>query len=128
MNLSVHAIVFISLLVLYQVVLTMWSFRRDGSIAVGCLVAFIPVAGLPYLLYRQRRQILDNHIAGALTYLFLFITVFVFLLWYPKAMEDDIPWALIHTMQFFAFLGLANLTLAPFKDPDSIPGSRRPQV
>jgi hypothetical protein len=43
-------------------------------------------------------------------------------------MEDDIPWALIHTMQFFAFLGLANLTLAPFKDSDSIPGSRRPQV
>ena len=128
MNLSVHAIVFISLLVSYQVALTAWSFRRDGSIAVGFLVAFIPLAGLPYLLHRQRSHLLDNHIAGAMTYLFLLIAVFVFLLWYPKAMDDDIPWALIHTMLFFAFLGLANLTLAPFKDPESIPGSRRPPV
>jgi hypothetical protein len=116
MNLSVHAIVFVVLLVVCQSLLTLWSFRRGGSVAVGCLVAFLPLVGVPYLLYRQRGGIQDNHIAGALTYLTLLVGAFAFLTWYPKAMEDDIPWALIHTMQFFAFLGLANLIFSPFRE------------
>jgi len=114
--LSIHAIVFIALVVVFQSSLTLWSFRRDGSAAVGLLVAFVPLAGIPWLLYRQRARLQDNHIAGAMTYLTLLVAAFVFLTWYPKAMDDDIPWALIHTMLFFGFLGLANLTLSPFRE------------
>lgn len=116
MNLSVHSVVFVVLLVVCQSLLTLWSFRRGGSVAVGFLVAFLPLVGVPYLLYRQRDAVQDNHIAGALTYLALLVGAFAFLTWYPRAMDDDIPWALIHTMQFFAFLGLMNLLFAPFRE------------
>jgi hypothetical protein len=113
-SISVQALVFFGLLLLFQSILIFWSFRRDASVAALFLVALFPFAGVPIFLYRNRSQVRDNHIAGALTYLVLIISAFVFLLWYPKAMEDDIPWALIHTMQFFSFLGLANLVMAPF--------------
>lgn len=114
-NLTVHAVVFLALLVFFQALLTLWSFRHDGSVSVGILVAFLPVIGVPWLLYRRRSQTQDNHIAGALTYLALIVAAFGFLFLYPKLMDDEIPWALIHTMQFFGFLGLANLILSPFK-------------
>ncbi len=84
-------------------------------------MAFIPLLGVPYLLYRHRRIMLDNHFAGALVYLVLLPCAFFFLLWYPKIMEEDIPWALIHTMQFFGFLGLANLVATPARQEDDLP-------
>jgi hypothetical protein len=111
--LSVHGIVFLSFLLIFQSVLIFWSFRLTGSAAVVFLVAFLPMAGVPLVLHRNRASIRDNHIAGAVTYVILFISVFAFLFWYPEAMEDDIPWTLIHTMQFFSFLGLVNLVLSP---------------
>jgi hypothetical protein len=111
--LSIHGIVFLSLLLFFQSVLIFWSYRLTGSTAAVFLVAFLPIVGVPQVLYRNRASIRDNHIAGAVTYLVLFVSVFAFLFWYPQAMEDDIPWALIHTMQFFSFLGLANLVLSP---------------
>ncbi len=115
-SVPIQALVFFGLLLFFQSVLIFWSFRRDASAAFIFLVALFPFVGVPVLLYRNRSRVRDNHIAGALTYLTLIVSAFVFLLWYPKAMEDDIPWALIHTMQFFSFLGLANLVMAPFKE------------
>ena len=112
----VNAYVFIGLLLFYQAALVFWSFRRNAPAGLVFLVALVPHAGVPYLLYRERSRVKDNHIAGALTYLMLVVTAFVFLFWYPDAMDDDVPWALIHTMLFFAFLGLANLILAPFRE------------
>ena len=116
--LSIHGIIFIGILLFFQSVLIFWAWRTDGSAAIVFLVAFLPLAGLPWILYRHRTRIKDNHIAGATTYLLLFVGAFAFLLWYPKAMDDDIPWALIHTMQFFSFLGLANLVLSPTRESD----------
>ena len=114
-SISIQALVFFGLLLFFQSILLFWSFRRDASVAALFLVALFPFAGVPILLYRNRSRIRDNHIAGALTYLILIVSAFVFMLWYPKAMEDDIPWTLIHTMQFFQFLGISNLVLAPLK-------------
>jgi len=111
-----HGIVFFALLLLFQVALTVWGWRRGASTATIFLVAFLPFIGVPYLLHRQRHAVRDNHIAGALTYVVLLLGAFFFLLWYPGMMEDDIPWALIHTMQFFGFLGLANLLMSPYGD------------
>ena len=113
-SVPIQGVVFFGLLLFFQSILIFWSFRRNASVASLFLVALFPFAGVPVLLYRNRSRIRDNHIAGALTYLTLIVSAFVFLLWYPKAMDDDIPWALIHTMQFFSFLGLANLVMAPF--------------
>jgi hypothetical protein len=115
--LSPHGLVFLGLLLFFQTVLIFWSWRHGGSAAVF-LVAFVPPAGVPWVLYRNRSRIKDNHIAGALTYLVLLVGAFAFLFLYPKAMDDEIPWTLIHTMQFFGFLGLANLVLSPAGDAD----------
>lgn len=120
--LSTHGLVFLGLLLLFQSVLIFWSWRRGGTAAAVFLVAFVPLAGVPWILYRTRSRIRDNHIAGAITYLLLLVGAFAFLFWYPKAMEDEIPWALIHTMQFFAFLGLANLILSPTRDAEEPQG------
>jgi len=120
--LSIHGIVFLCLLLFFQSVLVFWLCRSSGSAAVVFLVAFVPLAGIPWALYRNRSRIKDNHIAGALTYLLLFVAAFAFLFWYPGAMEDDIPWALIHTMQFFGFLGLVNLILSPSREAEEPQG------
>lgn len=118
MNLSVHAIVFIGILLFFQTLLIIWSSRQGASAGIVFLTAFVPFVAIPLFLARNRARARDNHVAGALTYLTLIVTAFGFLFWYPKAMEDDIPWALIHTMLFFAFLGLANLVMAPFSKAD----------
>jgi len=116
--LTIHGIIFLGILLFFQSILIFWAWRTDGSAAMVFLVGFLPPVGLPWILYRLRSRTKDNHIAGAVTYLLLFVGVFGFLLWYPRAMEDDIPWALIHTMQFFSFLGLANLVLSPTRESD----------
>ena len=115
MTFTVQSGVYLGLFLFFQSILVFWSFRRDAPGLHVFLVALLPFVGVPLVLYRNRGRIHDNHVAGALTYLILMATTFAFILWYPKAMEDDIPWALIHTMQFFGFLGLANLVMAPFR-------------
>ena len=116
--LSPHGLVFLGLLVFFQCAVIVWSWRTDGSAGMVFLAGFVPLAGLPWILYRHRARMKDNHFAGAMTYLLLLVGVFAFLLWYPRAMDDDIPWTLIHTMQFFSFLGLANLVLSPTRGSD----------
>jgi len=111
--LTVNSIVFTALLVVFQILATVWAWRQGQGGPSLVLAAFLPFIGIPWILYRMRGTIRDNHIAGAMTYIILFIAIFPFLTLYPKWMDDDVPWALIHTMQFFAFLGLANLVLTP---------------
>ena len=114
--LNVNSVVFIVLLVVFQILLTIWAWRQNRGSGVLVLAAFVPFIGIPWLLVRMRDVIRDNHIAGALTYVTLFIAPFPFIFYYPGWMDDVIPWALIHTMQFFGFLGLANLILTPLRE------------
>jgi hypothetical protein len=114
--LNAHSVTFIVLLVLFQIFVTVWVWRQKRGTGTLVLSAFVPFVGIPWLLVRMRDVIRDNHIAGALTYVTLLIAVWPFIFWYPGWMEDDIPWALIHTMQFFGFLGLANLVLTPLRE------------
>jgi hypothetical protein len=125
--LTIHGIIFLGILLFFQSILIFWAWRTDGSAAMVLLVGFLPPVGLSWILYRHRRRMKDNHIAGAVTYLLLLVGAFGFLLWYPRAMEDDIPWALIHTMQFFSFLGLANLVLSPTRESDEPHGWITPE-
>lgn len=114
--LNVNSIVFIVLLVVFQILVTIWAWRQNRGSGVLALAAFAPFIGIPWLLIRMRDVIRDNHIAGALTYVTLLIAPFPFIFFYPGWMDDIIPWGLIHTMQFFGFLGLANLILTPLRE------------
>ena len=113
MNPELHLPLFLAFFVAQQGLLTLWSYRAGGSTPTALLVALIPLVGLPYQLRALRARLLDNHIAGALTYLALITSCFGFYLFMPA---DERPWMLIHTMALFAFLGTANLIFTRLKD------------
>ena len=96
-----------------QGLLTLWSYRASGSTPTALLVGLLPVVGLPYQLWQLRARIVDNHVAGALTYLALVAAGFGFYLLMPS---DETPWMLILTMAGFAFLGMANVLGTRLKD------------
>ena len=96
-----------------QGLLTLWSYRASGSTPTALLVGLLPVVGLPYQLWQLRARIVDNHVAGAVTYLALVAAGFGFYLLMPS---DERPWMLIHTMAAFAFLGMANVLGTRLKD------------
>lgn len=106
MNPELHLPVSLSAFVLMQGLLTLWSYRVSGSTPNALLVALLPLVGLPYQIWLLRSRVVDNHIAGALTYLALVGASVGFYLFMPS---DETPWMLIHTMAIFAFLGLANV-------------------
>jgi hypothetical protein len=104
---------FLAAVVLLQGALTLWAYRTSRSTPVALLVALLPVVGLPYQLWQLRARLVDNHLAGAITYLGLLVASWSFYLLKPA---DDIPWMLIHTMSVFAFLGLANVVGTQLKE------------
>ena len=112
--------IFLAILGLLQVMLVFWAHRRTAAAPITALVAFLPLIGLPYLLYRDRRRIRDNHIAGALTYLVLFVGAVAFLsVGDPALFVEDAegpPWSVIYTMQLFSFLGVLNLIATDYKE------------
>ena len=106
MSPELHLPVFLAALVAMQGLLTLWSYRTSGSTSTALLVGLLPPVGIPYQLWLLRTRLLDNHIAGALTYLALIAACLGFYFLTPP---DETPWMLIHTMAAFAFLGTANL-------------------
>ncbi|HEY6000462.1 MAG TPA: hypothetical protein VI078_14330 [bacterium] len=100
-------------LVAMQGLLMLWSQRVSGSTPTALLVGLLPLVGLPYLLWQLRSRLVDNHIAGAITYLALVVACFGFYFLEPA---DERPWMLIHTMAVFAFLGNANVIGTRLKD------------
>lgn len=113
MSPELHWPVYLSAAVVLQGMLTLWAYRASGSTPVAMLVALLPPLGLPYLLWTLRSRLLDNHLAGAVTYLVLLVAALVFTQAFP---EDETPWGLIYTMQVFAFLGVANLAGTELKE------------
>lgn len=99
--------------VLLQGALTLWSFRRSGSMPTALLVAFLPVVGLPYLLWQLRARLFDNHVAGAITYLGIFVAGPAFYFTMPA---DETPWMLLNTMALFALIGVANVVGTAVRD------------
>ena len=117
MSPELHLPVFLAAIVAMQGLLTLWSLRASGSTPTALLVGLLPLVGLPYQLWQLRSRLVDNHIAGAITYLALVAAClgfyFYYRIWMP---DDDQPWMLIHTMAIFAFLGNANLIGTRLKD------------
>jgi hypothetical protein len=113
MNPELHLPIFLSTFAMLQGLLTSWSYRTGGSASVALLVALLPPIGLPYQLWHLRSRLLDNHIAGTITYLALITACFGFYFLTPA---DETPWMLIHTMVIFAFLGTANVIGTNLKD------------
>jgi len=108
-----HLPVFLAVIAAMQGLLTLWSYRASGSTPTTLLVALLPLVGLPYQLWQLRSRLVDNHVAGAITYLALVVACFGFYFGMPA---DETPWMLIHTMAIFAFLGTANLIGTQLKD------------
>lgn len=106
MSPELHLLVFFAAFVVMQSLLALWSYRASGSTPNALLVGLLPAVGLPYQLWQLRSRLVDNHIAGALTYLALMVACFGF---YALKPPDETPWMLIHTMAIFAFLGMANV-------------------
>ena len=113
MSPELHLPVFLAAVVAMQGLLTLWSLRASGSTPTALLVGLLPLIGLPYQLWQLRTRLVDNHIAGAVTYLALVASCFGFYFLMP---DDETPWMLIHTMAIFAFLGNANLIGTRLKD------------
>lgn len=113
MSPELHLPVFLAAFVLMQGLLTLWALRVSGSTPNALLVALLPPVGLAYQLWLLRSRLVDNHVAGALTYLALVASCFGFYLLMPA---DETPWMLIHTMAIFAALGMANLIGTKLKD------------
>lgn len=113
MSPELHLPVFLAAVVAMQGLLTLWSLRASGSMPTALLVGLLPLVGLPYQLWQLRARLVDNHIAGAITYLALVAASFGFYFLMPA---DETPWMLIHTMAIFAFLGNANLIGTRLKD------------
>jgi hypothetical protein len=110
---ELHLPIFLAAIVAMQGLLTLWSLRASGSMPTALLVGLLPLVGLPYQLWQLRARLVDNHIAGAVTYLALVAASFGFYFLMPP---DETPWMLIHTMALFAFLGNANLIGTRLKD------------
>ena len=108
--------VFLAAIVAMQGLLTLWSVRASGSTPTALLVGLLPLVGIPYQLWQLRARLVDNHIAGAITYLALVASCFGFYFFYLFTAADETPWMLIHTMAGFAFLGNANLIGTRLKD------------
>ena len=104
---------FLAAVAALQGVLTLWSYRTSGSPPTAILVALLPVVGLPYHLWQLRARLVDNHIAGAITYLVLLVSSFAFYFLKPP---DETPWMLIFTMGVFAILATANLIGTRLRD------------
>jgi hypothetical protein len=100
---ELHLPVFLAAFVVMQGLLALWTYRASGSTPNALLVALLPLVGLPYQLWSLRARLVDNHVAGALTYLALVAACFGFYLLMPA---DETPWMLIHTMAIFAALGM----------------------
>ncbi len=113
MSPELHLPLFLASVVAMQGLLTLWSYRASGSTSTALLVALLPPVGLPYQLWQLRLRLVDNHVAGALTYLGLVAACFGF---YALLPADETPWTVIHTMAIFAFLGTANLIGTRLKD------------
>ena len=113
MSPELHLPLFLGAFVLLQGLLTLWSYRASGSAPTAVLVALLPLVGLPYQLWQLRARLVDNHVAGAVTYLALLAACFGFYFLMPA---DETPWMLIHTMALFAFLGNANIIGTRLKD------------
>ena len=116
MSPELHLPVFLAALVAMQGLLTLWTYRVTGSAPMAVLVALVPAVGLPYQLWQLRARLVDNHVAGAITYIALLAACFGFYLYYLFTAADETPWMLIHTMAGFAFLGNANLIGTRLKD------------
>jgi hypothetical protein len=110
---ELHLPVFLAAIVAMQGLLTLWSLRASGSMSTALLVGLLPLIGLPYQLWQLRARLVDNHVAGAVTYLALLAACFGFYVLMPA---DETPWMLIHTMALFAFLGNANIIGTRLKD------------
>lgn len=104
---------FLAAVTALQGLLTLWSYRASGSPPTALLVGLLPLVGLPYQLWQLRSRLVDNHIAGAVTYLVLLASSFAFYILKPP---DETPWMLIFTMCIFALLGVANLIGTKLKD------------
>ena len=113
MSPELHLPVFLAAIVAMQGLLTLWSLRASGSMSTALLVGLLPLIGLPYQLWQLRARLVDNHVAGAVTYLALLAACFGFYFLMPA---DETPWMLIHTMALFAFLGNANIIGTRLKD------------
>jgi hypothetical protein len=113
MSPELHLPVFLAVFVVMQGVCALWSYRTSASAPTAMLVALLPPVGLPYQLWQLRPRLVDNHVAGAITYLCLIAACFGFYFFEPA---DETPWMLIHTMAIFAFLGLANVIGTRLKD------------
>lgn len=113
MNPEVNLPLLLCALVALQGALTFWSYRRGGSLSTALLVALLPVVGLPYQFWQLRARLFDNHIAGAITYLALFIAGPAF---YFKLPADETPWMLLNTMALFALIGVANVIGTALRD------------
>jgi hypothetical protein len=110
---ELHLPLFLSVFVALQGSLTLWSYRASGSVPGALLVALLPPVGIPYQLWQLRSRLLDNHIAGAISYLALNACCFGFYFLTPA---DETPWMLIHTMAIFSFLGTANVIGTSLKE------------
>jgi len=113
MSPELHLPVFLAAFVVMQGLLALWSYRTSASTPTTLLVALLPAVGVPYQLWQLRPRLVDNHVAGAVTYLALLAACVGFYLFEPA---DETPWMLIHTMAIFAFLGLANVIGTRLKD------------
>jgi ABC-type Fe3+-siderophore transport system permease subunit len=117
MSPGLHLAIFLAAVGAMQILVALWSHRVSGSTPTTLLIALLPPVGLPYLLWMLRKRLVDNHVAGAITYMALvgagFSFYFYYRIWMP---EDDKPWMLMYTMAIFAFLGIANLVGTRLKD------------
>jgi len=113
MSPGLHLAIFLASFASMQAMLAAWSWRVTGSPPMALLVALLPPVGLPYQLWQLRRRLLDNHVAGAVTYLGLLVASFAFYFAYPA---DEVPWTVILTMAIFAFLGSANVVATRLRD------------
>jgi hypothetical protein len=98
---------------LFQAALAFWAWRSSGSMPGALLVALIPVVGLPYQLWQLRARLFDNHVAGAITYLGIYVAGPAFYFTLPA---DETPWMLLNTMALFALIGVANVVGTSLKD------------
>ena len=101
-----HYPVLIGFFLFFQIILAGWSFQKTRSLTVGLATLVFPLAGLPLCLYQLRGTTKDNQVGGVITYIAVILGIIYFLWALP---EDETPWMVIFTMQFFAGLSVINI-------------------
>jgi len=101
-----HYPVLIGFFLIFQIILAGWSFHKTQSLTVGLATLLFPLAGLPLCLYHLRGYTKDNQVGGVVTYIAVLLGI-VYLMW--ALPEDETPWMVIFTMEFFAGLSVINI-------------------